>query len=316
METNKSKPGSVLLVATALSLLMSSCAANIEDTAAFTGTLESSKTKDPTKIEIMVPSTAIEKQPVILDKKCNDLQSFGDYLSSFKTMDNPRQVLINPEKYTKDELILAAYLNLKNCGLSLEDVEEELSNILVYSQYPTCLSEEAFEALVGTLHRTLGYIANPFSSYHPLSQAVHELSCDKLHTEEYGIYTCDDLKLAAEDIRPLSLEEYLDKNIGDNVSYQRIKAALELHPEHHLEDYLNELNKLIIFQLNPADLPDEVKNAHLGKLNATLGEYESLYGTYIDLAVYIYNLMNPDAQLEKNDLGIYTTRKLVEGKTN
>lgn len=35
------------------------------------------------------------------------------------------------------------------------------------------------------------------------------------------------------------------------------------------------------------------------KLNATLGEYESLYETYIDLAFYVHNLLYPEDTLTK-----------------
>ena len=349
MKKNNGKPASVLLVAGALSLCLTSCSGSLTQTGAFTGTVSSnliSESIGGAAVSIndiynedvkmcFISDNTLCKEIKQADLNCEqasdqaiisglgkiktednnkyDISSLNDYCKYLDSKDRllcPTLVLLNPENYSVEELELAAYQNLKDNGLTIADVEKELHNILVYSQNPTCCSAKMFDELVGTLYRTLGYMANPFSSYYVFSQKIHELSCLNEHQLEFGIYTCDTLKREGNAVKPISLEEYLDINAADNYGYQKIKMALQKNPNYILQDYLVELENLVLAQLSPSGVGEETWSALFGKLDATLDMYESLYGTYIDLAVYVHNTLYPDDELTLNEFGIYTSRSL------
>ncbi|MBE6148050.1 MAG: hypothetical protein E7167_00860 [Firmicutes bacterium] len=326
MKKNNGKPASVMLVAGALIFGLVGCSEGLTETGSFTGTVSSTLPKELIGVEIKAEDIFKPEETVSLEENINigalgeeeptnnespkDLSSYINYLEDLGLINDYFNILLHPEKHTSKELELAAYLNLKAHNLSINDVQNELHNILVYSQYPTCCDNQTFELLVGKLHKTLNYIANPFASYYVLSQKVHELTCDLKHTHEYGIYTCETLQILGEEVRPLSLEEYLDKTMGDNYGYQKIKKALIQNPQHTLDDYLIELNNLLVGQLHPSCVPEDLWYSLFGKLVATLEGYESLHETFIELAVYIHNTLNPDDQLTQDEFGIYTSRTL------
>ena len=252
-----------------------------------------------------------QKEEVKEEISYTDLTSYCQYLDTLQLTENPLVILLNSYEYSEKEVEIAAYQNLKAHGLSVIDILPELHNLLVFSQYPTCLPEDEFAKVVGKLGPTLGEFGNPFDSYRVLAQRVHELTCEHVHTLEYGIYSCETLKQEGEIVRPISLMEYLDQNISENYGFQKIKNAIEQNPELCFNDYVIELENLIVAQLTPTGLSDELWLQLFGKLDATLDGYESLYETYIELAVYVHNLLYPEDMLTKNDFDIYTSRTLT-----
>ncbi|MBQ6841494.1 MAG: hypothetical protein IJO63_05215 [Bacilli bacterium] len=316
MKSKKGKPASRLLATSALVVFLAGCAGNQNMTGAYVGTL-----KAPIPFESIMANTDEEifispgepivngtkpSEPIVQETKpLTKLEAYEQELKSRGQLLNAYEVMQDPEAFSKEDQELAAYQVLTLNGLTISDVADELHNILVYSQYPTCCTPELFEMLVGKLHKTLNYFANPFSSYRVLSQKVHELTCEHTHTEELGIYSCEELKRLGDAVRPKTFEEYLDETMSDDIGYQKIKMALMNNPDHTLDDYLIELENLIIAQQVPSCVPEDVWFELFGKLDATLGKYESLYDTYIGLAVFVHNTLNPEEPLSKNEFGIY-----------
>ena len=221
-------------------------------------------------------------------------------------------VLMMPEQYTEKEQYDASLANLTNHGLSVEDVYNELHNIMVYSQNPCCIEESLYYELVGKLASTVNEYSNPFACYLELAKSVHNLECEDNHyVNEIGVYTCSKLQTEYESVRPLTLEEYLDIHFKDDIGYLKIKQFIIDNPNATIYDFFEALNNLAILSITPTDIyDDEVWNKLFGSLNCLLNEEENLYEIFINLAIYVHNIIEPEDLISyDNELGSYT-RKL------
>jgi len=301
-------------------IVLTGCANKMQDTGAYISDSSSFFPSSIDNLEMDAPQEELSPIPYSFDISINDAKLISDcdsylkYLDSQAPLHDAFQIMLEPYLYSVEKQELAAYQLLKINGLTVADVEEELHNILVYSQNPTCCSTEMFDKLVGKLNKTLCCMANPFTSYYALSQRIHEFSCSKEHSFQYGIYTCDNLLKENEDMRTMTILESLEMKYAEDLGFQKIKRALLQNPDLSINSFLVELENLIQAQLNPSGMGYNSWFALFGNLNATLSYGESLYETYIELAVSIHNELYPDDLLTKNEYGIYVSKSLIMPK--
>lgn len=262
---------------------------NADSTASYVGEL-SNDFWEQIPVATVIP---VESSP----KPILTIKDYEASLLECTTLESIPDVLSNPENYDEKTCEICACKNLLNHGYHIEDVEDQLNNIMVFSQVPTDVPLDVWEMIVGKLSSTLSEFCNPFSAYYALAKNIHLLSCNLEHSEEYGIFTCDSLKEQSEKVRPIPIEEYFDGIIKDNYAYSKIKTALSENEYLSFNDFIIELENLLLFQKDYANFPDnETWNTMFAHLNNTLAEQESLYDVYFELAIYVHNTLYPEEE--------------------
>lgn len=107
-------------------------------------------------------------------------------------------ILQDSYSYTEEQVIMAAYLNLKNHNLTIMDVYENLDNLLVQAREPRDITIDEMEYYYGKLNDICPIYTNPFMCYCALAINAHKAVCSEEHEPYFDVITCSYLEQKAE----------------------------------------------------------------------------------------------------------------------
>ena len=175
-------------------------------------------------------------------------------------------------------------------GCNLQDVNRELSNVLLVRLAGIKVNAEERLVLFNTLGKTVPLDVDVAEFYYPLAKYVHLKNCHEIiHGDENGNIVCDDLNNKAQVFTMMDFEEYISKKVAEsgsinlNDAYGRIKAY-----GYSLDEVLIELDAIYNVCSIPTDFGEDTWNLLFGRLLNTTNEFENVCYVYYDLAVLVH----------------------------
>lgn len=194
----------------------------------------------------------------------------------------------------EDKLLFASALlkKLESNGVSRQEIIRELNNIMYLRLFPTDFDDETWNELFGKLCGTVDEFTNVTDYYYPLANTVHLYSCGDKHEVIDDTTSCDSLqKELADFLSDISYQNFIyDALVECGNSELLSKYEKLISTGVNMEFYLCELDNLFVLSANPTDFDDDTWDKLFGNLNKTLGDTESLFEEYYELARFIHLL--------------------------
>lgn len=235
----------------------------------------------------------IDYDSILSTEVVYNVEDILDRLIDIYTKDgrNYKEILAND---SKNSLTYASALLIKaySYGISKESLLQELSSIMTYSISFTDFDIEVWQDLFHNLLGTINEYENVCEYYYPLARVVHLYSCEFNHTKECGLETCEGLEEALADEEECAWYlSYVYEAVMNSKDEKIIGAYNRIYYSSvNINEALAELTTLYIESMDPKDYDSYTWNQYYGNLLKTIGEEESLYDTYYDLAIFVHKL--------------------------
>lgn len=240
---------------------------------------------------------------MVLNKKENSQIVFEETNSSIESIDsdlNEGELIATPVVSTESSIVEEQDSTIqKVCelydllfinGCNLEDVNRELSNVLLVRLAGIKVTAEERLVLFNTLGKTVPLDVDVAEFYYPLAKYIHLKNCHEIiHGEKNGNIVCDELDNKVQTFTMMDFEEYISKKVAESGSinlrdsFERIKAY-----GYSLEDVLIELDAIYNVCSIPTDFGEDTWNLLFGRLLNTTTEFENVCYIYYDLAVLVH----------------------------
>lgn len=203
----------------------------------------------------------------------------------------------------------ALYQKLINSGLSQEEIEEQLNNVITMGCIFIDVDEFTWYNLFGKLQATLTEFDNPLDYYYPLAKYVHLATCKDEHKECYEdqerIY-CDTIDKNLQTMNDgILLENYVLRELYYSQEPNVVQQVNRIYDNNlTLSDVFEELDRIYLLSMYPTDFDEETWKVLFDKLLTTVDERENVCSVYYDLACYIH-MLTCDNDHTLNDFGTY-----------